>query len=498
MSIKWINLFYFACFLMNVVHVYHICDQYFFYDVTTNIKIGFPETVEFPSMTLCPTLVSLLKWEKMSTHLRRSLLQVALPELTNETLLSQMVSDPSLIGPEVRFHNKPWDRIPYNIYNRLVKEVSIGMIFNLTASFEEVFPVISTTGLLYHSLGSDKQKTQEDRPTSGKFQFTIDSTFIHDRYKCWTLNIRPELNKINFDELRAVYYSPKRFLISWKTSVRTEIQVFIHSRGYLINTRDDKTIIRNKSGSCVATEFISHESVLLEYPYKTNCRDYTKIGFTSRKHCKEMCFKSKIIQRYKALVEDCHAFQSEDMFLLESEYPTNNRSIVRHFIRMCKKDCEERDCRSVTYHTNDKSFYQASNFFRKKCLVLTQNTSLCFEYRKYSEQFICPAYNVITFTETQPAIPLVSFLTELFSTFGFWMGLSVTGCLIFVRDTWIKVTSFTNEMKSRQRLTPRQAIDERLNSITRWTTHMNLMLQQMYIEQRINTLHNIQSRVHDR
>ena len=497
MSTKWMTLFYVTCLLMNVVHIYQICDQYFYYDVTTNIRIGFPEIVEFPSITLCAVLVSILKWEKISTDLRRSLLQAANPELTNETHLSRLINDPSLISPEVRNPEDAWDMMSYKLYNGLVKEVSIGMVFNLTASFQEVFPVFTTTGLAHNSFGSDKQKLTEDRLTSGSdFQFTIDSTFIHDRHKCWTINIRPDLNTINFNELQVLHIKPRRLLTSWLSFVRSDIRVFLHSKGYLINTLDDRTVVGSQSH--ILTSFESHESVLLEYPYKTNCRDYTKIGFTSRKHCKEMCFKSKIIQRYKALVEDCHAFQSEDMFLLESEYPTNNRSIVRHFIRMCKKDCEERDCRSVTYHTNDKSFYQASNFFRKKCLVLTQNTSLCFEYRKYSEQFICPAYNVITFTETQPAIPLVSFLTELFSTFGFWMGLSVTGCLIFVRDTWIKVTSFTNEMKSRQRLTPRQAIDERLNSITRWTTHMNLMLQQMYIEQRINTLHNIQSRVHDR
>ena len=458
---------------MNVVHVYHICDQYFFYDVTTNIKIGFPETVEFPSMTLCPTLVSLLKWEKMSTHLRRSLLQVALPELTNETLLSQMVSDPSLIGPEVRFHDRPWDKIPYNIYNRLVKEISIGMIFNLTASFEEIFPVISTSGLAYNFLGSDKQKTQEDRRTSGKFQFTIDSTFIHDRYKCWTLNIRPELNKIRFEELRAVYYSPKRFLTSWKTYFQTEIQVFIHSRSYLVNTRDDKTIIHNKSGSRVITTFVSHESVLLEYPYKTNCRNYTKIGFTSRKHCKEMCFKSKTIQRYKALLEDTHAFESDNMFFNESQYPWTNQSIVHFFTGQCRTECEENDCQSVAYYKEDALFLMTHNF---------------------TEQFFVPAYNVITFTKTQAAFPLVSFLTELMSTFGFWVGLSVTGSLTFIGKTFSKVTSFVHQNKSRQRLAPRQLIDQR---ITRWMTHMNLMLQHMYIRQKINTHNKIQSRVHD-
>ena len=431
MSNKWITLSYLTFFFMNVFHVYHICDQYFYYDVTTNTRIGFPETARFPSMTLCPVLVSLLKWEKMSTDLRRSLLQAANPELTNETLLSQMAGDPSLIGPEVKFHDTPFNKIPYNIYNRLVKELSIGMIFNLTASFHEVFPVFLTSILTYNSLGSEEDKMLEDRPTSGKFQFTIDSIYIYERCKCWTLNIRPELNKINFDELRSIYNEPRRFLVSWYTLARTQVRAYIHDKGYLVNTQDDKTSVH--SGARVRTEFVSHESILLEYPYKTNCRDYTKIGFTSRKHCKEMCFKSKTFEKYNALLEDSHAFESDNMFFNESQYPWTNQSIVQFFTGQCRTDCEEKDCQSVAYHKQDAVSLTKENF---------------------TSQFFVPAHHVITFTKTQPAIPLVSFLTELLSTFGFWMGLSVTGSLRFVRKTFSKVTSFRHERKSRQRLTP--------------------------------------------
>ena len=468
MSVKWMTLFYLTCSLMNVFHVYHICDQYFYYDVTTNIKVGFPEVVEFPSITLCPVLLSLLKWEKMSSDLRRNLLQVALPELTNETLVSRLVNDPSLIGPEV-FVYDAWTPTSYNIYNRLIKEVSIGTIFNLTAPFEEVFPVFTTIGLTHNFFGSDEQKTKEELPTSGKFQFTIDSTFIHDRYKCWTLNIRSELNKIKFDELQAIYVNPRRLMISWYSYVKTEIHVYVHSKGFLINTIDDKTIV--KSGFGVETSFQSHESVLLEYPYKTNCRNYTKIGFTSRKHCKEMCFKSKTIERYKALVEDSHAFESDNMFFNRSQYPWTSRSTVRFFIRQCMEDCKEIDCRSLTYHKEDTIYSRDLG---------------------YSEQYIFMAYNIVTFTKTQPAIPLVSFLTELFSTFGFWMGLSVTGSLAFVRRTWTKVTRLAHQNKSEQRLALQKPIDQR---ITRWMTHINAILQQICIEKRINTHKKIQSRV---
>ena len=158
-----------------------------------------------------------------------------------------------------------------------------------------------------------------------------------------------------------------------------------------INVLENKTKV--SPGSSVTTSFESHESVLLEYPYKTNCRDYSKIGFTSQKHCKEMCFKSKTIQRYKALLEDSHGFPSDNISLMQSEYPWTNQSTVRYFKSLCKKDCEERDCRSVTYHIQDVVWSHGNNI-RDRCLEATRNESLCppvSDYTEYSEQSFCPA-----------------------------------------------------------------------------------------------------------
>ena len=71
MSIKWVTLFHMICALANICHIYHISDQYFRYDVTTNVKIGMPDIVEIPSMTLCLRLVDSFKWEDMSSELEK-------------------------------------------------------------------------------------------------------------------------------------------------------------------------------------------------------------------------------------------------------------------------------------------------------------------------------------------------------------------------------------------------------------------------------------------
>ena len=41
-----------TCLFINVLHVCKISDEYFHYEVTTNIRIEMPEIVEFPSVTL--------------------------------------------------------------------------------------------------------------------------------------------------------------------------------------------------------------------------------------------------------------------------------------------------------------------------------------------------------------------------------------------------------------------------------------------------------------
>ena len=87
------------------------------------------------------------------------------------------------------------------------------------------------------------------------------------------------------------------------------------------------------------------------------------------------------------------------------------------FQKLCEKQCMQPDCQSILHVVNN-ILYESSPWT--------------------SEIHIRHSMNPVTGTVTQAAVPLISFLTSLCSTFGFWMGLSVMGSLSYIkraRDT---------------------------------------------------------------
>ena len=73
-----------------------------------------------------------------------------------------------------------------------------------------------------------------------------------------------------------------------------------------------------------------------------------------------------------------------------------------------------------------------------------------------------------TRTESQPVIPLITFVTEVYSTFGFWLGFSVSDFFHLAKKIWQKVKIARDKLRSRERLVQRPFVNRRiLNTVTR-------------------------------
>ena len=489
MSIKWIALFYMMCALANICHIYQISDQYFRYDVTTNVKIGLPDIVEIPSMTLCLRLVDSMKWEEMSSELRNKLLlhlhALQVGACANKTFVEELIHNPSLIGPLIKRYYDA--KVENAIYNFFAKEKNASEIFKLTASFEEIFRFFGTTGLAFNAYESEKLKRMEYRsPTASDFPFRVDMVFIHARQKCFTLNIRPGLNKILYDRLFSLIPDIPNFtvhersnLISWFSSFGGRVFVYLHDQGYLITDWFETPLeILSETQRTITAE--THKSYLLKYPYKTNCKDYTEFGFLSRKHCISMCFKSKSMERFNSVIEESYAFPSDNTPLKEVEAEITNQSITRFLYDQCEQKCLEKDCQLGTYLLEWHEVDKPEKTLQEMCFNGIGSTKNCSLYDfnetplEHSACTFSVARNIVSRTETQVAIPLVQFLTEIFSTFGFWLGLSVSGSVICVKRIGAQATSVRYKIQRRQRPT------KNLGSI-----HQQLIL----IRQTITMLH---------
>ena len=498
-----------------MLHIYEICDQYFRYDVTTNVRIGLPDPVEFPSLTLCVDLIQSLKWEQMSSELIRRLLTFTGETTFNETVVSWLINNPKEIRDEIRRFQKELFYNDFRIYNNLVKEKTVAEILKLSESFEDIFGCFTTTGLTHEDKDSENLiNTVYRLSNESDFQFSLDMVFIHNYYKCFTINIRPDLNKFSFKELSATSTDMRCNFMSWISDFGSTVKVKLHAKGYLIDMRD--VLFSISPLTYGTTTFVTHESNLLEYPYKTNCRDYTKTGFLSQKHCYEMCFKSKTVDKWKSIIPESHAFQTDMIHLSSEDLPYNESDVESIASRPCRLECGNRDCQSVTFLVDDKET-KTNKSLEIMRLTYADAVNPTFldvsqlsveEYLKTLDKFpdnlcgqaICPAEQVVTRTETQESISLITFLTSAFSTFGFWLGWSVSGSVLFVKETWTKITN----RQLFQALTPiyqqinllsqqSNLIHQRLNCLKR--RQRVVMLQQRSnsnVRHRLNT----QNRVH--
>ena len=431
---------------MNILHIYQICDEYFRFDVTTNVAIALPEIVEFPSLTLCVDLIDSLKWEEMSIDLINRLFNFKTSRQLNETVASRLISNPKAMRAEI---HQLWQKdMPamIQLHFNLEKEKSVAEILNMTESLQELFPRFSTTQLSNHTADLMKVQFLSFRsPDASDFQFTIDMVFIHCWKKCFTISIRPGVKKVYLDDLFALDYK-RPSIMSWMTDIGSRVVVYIHAKGYLIRAGDLPITV--SPPTVVRTSYVTHETNLLKPPYKTRCRDYTKIGFLSRKHCREMCFKSKTVKIFNSISLDSHGFQSDNIFLSHLPYANTSFFIIT---QQCKRECLERDCHLVTYLHETKDSNRELIGLNAKCSQYASEGVSDRCLGNLSEHFISPANQVVTRTESQAAIPFISYLTSVFSTCGFWLGLSVSGSALLIKQTWAKAMNLKDKTMPKQR-----------------------------------------------
>ena len=443
MKVKVTTLYCVICSLANILHVYQICDEYLRYDVTTNVQVSVPDEIPFPSITLCVDLIDSLNWSALSNASRRKLLNF-LPEPS----LSFLVNNPYIILSVLeKLAKEPRDVGRKVIYGSLVKELSVEEIMNVSASLSDMVDSIKVTQLLYN-MSQLITLRKKEKVSKGQIsfntnelhsvQFTIDMTYIHLRQKCIVIRPQPELqNIINYDD-QISKSGIAFFSLSGQYNQPIRVQILRH--GDLSKFEDTYLVI--ESNRKQRSSFVTHSSTLLEYPYKTNCRDYSKTRIMSRSQCRQQCFKTLVISRFNGIPEESYAFQSDTAYLQTKQ--KDDELILEDIVEQCNRKCFQRDCQSLVYIESDVGVTLMASPLGDTCSLKDTSEShrnVCKEHKKLEKSYV---YILLTEgkpgtkTETQPAIPLVSFLTGLFSTFGFWLGLSVFGSIDFIEVLWNK------------------------------------------------------------
>ena len=377
------NSFRVFCFLLNILHIYYLCDEYFRFEVTTNVEIAIPDEITVPAFTMCSPLFDAIKWEDLTSDQRKKLFE-GLKDF----------KPPVDFRPSNIRSLKPSELVLSQISKNLYDLLNTSSIFNQT---RDVWEVINGEKV---NLFIMKKMALDSLGDLRAFKHTL--TFLRENFKCFTLELKEQLGKsLNYDDLLTATNGQLWINQFSLNSYQLPMLLYIHSSDHVITQLHSFKRIEQKS--YFAVNFETHTTILLPFPYSSNCKDYSIFGTTSKAHCKEMCMQTRIADKFKVLDAQFHIYASDSypirQNLLENE--AEGEKIIHH----CQRKCWQKDCSSTLFNL---------------ATVVNSRAPL-------SIATIVVSKSPSTRTKAQAAIPFVVFMTNVLSTFGIWLGVSLLG-----------------------------------------------------------------------
>ena len=398
--------FLLSCVLMNISHIYYLCHQYFKYDTTTNVMIAIPDYIHFPETTLCLHLSDVIDWKKNTTKDNWKLLID--DEYNNFVKIH--------LNREVKDQPPNDSSIHQFLPSNLQHIPSIRESFRLTKDVEDVID----HGLLLSMARILSPITSHDLFSGARVKDFFDvGPFLTYSSKCFqfTLKTNGTQGRIRYQSLLSSTTGSILLLSSLALSPHKRHALYLILPGESPLTTNT-AMTRIKSNSSTSITYDIHKSRLLEHPFSSNCRHYDRDGFFSRSHCRHECIKKRGI-RQEGVIDiqsNIHIYEDDDSVMGLIHSKSKNK-----ILEFCDEECSQKECYSLEYINR----------------VIESGAS---EDGFTTISYIAPNYPV-TSTEEQPSILLVSFLTNVFSTFGFWLGVSVLGSLSGIKKVNVKMSS---------------------------------------------------------
>ena len=367
-------------------------------------------------MTICFESRKMIKWKNLSNNEWRFLAFGHLPDfqkLLNNSVIDEMRNNDDEFKKFRRLYKF---RIVENSYRYKITDY-----FNFTMEDSDILRMDKTTYFIDH--------TRPEIRVIPKIK-----TFVMLRLKCFTLKDQdPTLVSVakitphTWGTFLAEFHHPQTLL--------TELFIYI--------TADHLKVI---PGSFVPRAVglpetsayynkISYDmfyTSLLESPYKTDCRTYPRN--ITQNECRHDCIKQESIARLSRIPAICsinredfnYTFLTENSTkdeigadLYKQHMPNGYNSYIDNLKDICYKKCDKRECETTLYIPRvEKQIKDRRPDLAKIFLMLTPKV---------------PAI----YSTSQEAIPLVTFLTNIVSSIGFWLGVSVYASIVhIVKVTW--------------------------------------------------------------
>ena len=440
------------CLVMNALHVYQLCEEYFRFDMTTSIEIMIPDEVDMPALTFCADLANLVKWENITLSLKQKLLRKQSWDKTQFEGKEPYMLSPDLDAGKLRHKIRTssiWN-LRYAISLKMQDTLNISQIFDITEDIDAVarqlwLPIPFANGCIgnpkfseeLHCNGSGfipNQKFAEDTHSP----YNVREAYLLDRHKCFPIEVSDRLpQSVNYLKTYQPVFGA-HFLAEIQFNNFTDIYFYIHPKGHFMTLEDLQKTIKNNKRLIMSYE--TYKSKLLPFPYKTNCRDYQKEGLSTRAHCRIKCLRDVFLDKYQSVYSEAAAWSSDNMKILMNFFDIEVENPVHN---ICQTKCLQKECSLISFTSMNLEREPRTQEETALTVVASRNPAIT--------------------TECLPAMPFITFLTNLLSTFGIWFGLSVWALSSY------KVQLIMEKMpaiKQCFQLTIRQFISNRSNEIT--------------------------------
>lgn len=390
-SIKWLfgKLFLIVCMIGAALQSLEVSTIYFSYHTVTMTSVYFPTIYLQPQVSFCFPILLVTNFQSLIDHYPDIVDQMNLTGLTAAEMFNKSDS--------ISFSSQR-----SKLQSAFTNDREAWLINNLTYFANDL---VTNCNLL-------DPGTNLINEVDCWTQF-VDTSFFKGDNICYGF-----ANLAEYDDfLAAKVLGSNRMIESFKFNsiIKSANQIF----NYYQSDNNDE-IPFHKSGFAQQLSLTDYKEYVmttdrylnyyLPLPYDTDCFDYDTIGFHSEDHCLESCERNLTIKKYNVLIPS-PTFDTKSETLMKLK--------MRAGASMSPEEAEE--FKKIHDICNGKCFW-------KKCKenimipqILSANVADGEFFRITIKLLTTPA-KVATFV---PTLPILSYLVQLGSITGFWLGFSI-------------------------------------------------------------------------
>lgn len=439
LKIIWLSI----CIAGNIYQVEQICNHYLQYLIVTATSVKFPTEFNVPIMSYCAYETEIVDWDKLEVMKPDIKEKLNMSTLSKEEIIRKMSS--------MKFFLK------LQFQGIIFQELDLKTRASLVHQFHDLFDSCS---IIEKDGTTIKGGNCSDLFEIQTFHFTF--------YVCHAFNIKTEELMINYLDNNRAEIIPG-FLYLFRL---TEKAINVSSQATIMFNENNEyhrlgffhSLLISKLNNLISLQYEEYANALLEAPYVTNCLKYKKANLkmdgeeiTDRGSCYETCLKNK----------------SRKLLGPDTSFPG---------VFMFEKGIKKR---------SGHKLMTAYELFRNKSLLDIRNnvSHECDEVcasPKCEETFFVPILRssikypsplIITYTmqspkidtSCEPKLSFIVFVTNAFSTLGFWIGLSLFSI----------VNIFTNLITASMKLLKKRKLQSEYNHSQNIIKNY-LRLQQIY------------------